>query len=72
MEDLVKIVKEQFEDSVEITLESYTKFKELDSFDSLTGMCIIVAIKDEFGVEISETEFRAVNTVQDLYQLIQK
>lgn len=72
MKKFTEIVKNQFEDPDSIILDMDTKFRELDSFDSLTGMCIIVAIKDEFGVEITEEEFRTAITVADLLNLTKK
>ncbi len=67
---LLQVVLEQFEDSNAIQLTEDTDFKALESFDSLTGMCIIVAMKDEFDKEISEAEFREIKTVNELYDLI--
>lgn len=72
IKDLIKIVQDQFEDPTELELTADTNFKNLESFDSLTGMCIIVAIKDELGVEISEENFRKVTTIQTLFDLVIK
>ncbi|WP_312390626.1 acyl carrier protein [Chryseobacterium sp.] len=69
---LVEIVKEQFTNASEIVLTAETNFKQIDSFDSLTGMCIIVAIKDEFDKEINEEQFRSITTVEELYHLVTK
>ncbi|MDM1362591.1 acyl carrier protein [Myroides marinus] len=70
--DFLNIVKDQFEDSSSIQLELSDNFKELDSFDSLTGMCIMVAMKDEFDIEVTEEEFRKISTVDELYDLVIK
>lgn len=69
---LLEVVKEQFTNASEIILNTDTNFKQIDSFDSLTGMCIMVALKDEFDVEINEEQFRSIKTVKELYQLIKK
>ncbi len=63
-------LKNQYVDSDEIQLDMSTKFKELDSFDSLTGMSIIVFIKDEFNIDLSQKDFKTIETVQQLYDHI--
>lgn len=62
--------KDQFIDAEEITVEAMTSFREIGSFDSLTGMAIIVMIKDDYDVEVSEKEFKSCQTVGDLYELV--
>ena len=68
--EFIKNLKNQYVDPEEIQLEMSTKFKELDSFDSLTGMSIIVFIKDEFNIDVSINDFKAIETVQQLYDHI--
>ena len=62
-------MKDQFVDADEIVLAETTPFREIGSFDSLTGMAIIVMIKDEMGVDISEKEFKSCQTADELYNL---
>lgn len=62
--------KDQFIDAEEITVEVMTPFREIGSFDSLTGMAIIVMIKDDYDVEVSEKEFKSCQTAGDLYELV--
>ena len=68
--EFIKNLKNQYVDSDEIQLDMSTKFKELDSFDSLTGMSIIVFIKDEFNIDLSQKDFKTIETVQQLYDHI--
>jgi acyl carrier protein len=72
IDKLIETVKAQFmeEDDFELNIDS--NFKDLKSFDSLTGMCIIVAMKDEFGKEIVEEEFRKIQTIRELFDLVSK
>ena len=62
--------KDQFVDADEITVTMETSFRELGSFDSLTGMAIIVMIKDDYGVDVSEKEFKSCQTAGDVYELV--
>ena len=69
-EIFVSNVRQQFIDAEEIVLEMSTEFRQLDSYDSLTGMTIMVMLKDEYGVDISESDYRAKKTVQELYEYV--
>ncbi|HEY0045914.1 MAG TPA: acyl carrier protein [Flavobacterium sp.] len=59
-------VKEQFLD-LEGDISADSNFRDIDSYDSLTGMMIMVMIKDEFNVDITEAEYRSKKTVSELY-----
>jgi len=62
--------KEQFIDSEEISLTLDDDFRKIDSYDSLTGMAIIVMIKDEFGVDLTDEEFKSLPTVKAVYDYV--
>jgi acyl carrier protein len=62
--------KDQFIDADEISVTWTKPFREIGSFDSLTGMAIIVMIKDVFGVDISEQEFKSCLTPAEMYDLV--
>jgi acyl carrier protein len=62
--------RNQFIDSDVIELNSDTDFRRIESWDSLTGMSILVMIKDIYKVDINDTEFKACNTPGDIFKLI--
>ncbi|WP_243348773.1 acyl carrier protein [Parabacteroides sp. FAFU027] len=64
-------IKEQFIDAEQIEIEEDTFFRNIDSYDSLTGMAILVMIQDDFGLIITEDKFKGLNTPIDLYNYIQ-
>ena len=71
--DLKKFIenfKDQFIDAEEITVEASTKFRDLGSWDSLTGMSILVMIKDEYDVEMKPADLRKCETVQDVFDYV--
>ena len=74
IETFINNIKDQFIDpdfeNQQITLDINTEFKKIDSYDSLTAMTIVVMLKDEYNVEISEEEYRSMKTVQDLYNFV--
>lgn len=69
--DFIKNLAEQFE---EVELEDFTpetKFQEFDEFSSLTVLSIIAMADDEYEVRLKADDVRSVNTVQELYDLVQ-
>lgn len=67
--EFLEKVKEQFLDPVD-DLGFDDNFRDFGSYDSLTGMTIMVMIKDEFGYDITEADYRAQKTIQQLYDLV--
>lgn len=63
--------KEQFIDAESIEVNEMTLFRKIESYDSLTGMAILVMIQDEFNLIISEEVYKTLNTPRDLYDYIQ-
>jgi acyl carrier protein len=49
-----------------------SNFREFGSYDSLTGMTIMVMIKDKYGVDITESQFRSKKTIAELYDFIKQ
>lgn len=72
MDDLTFLenVKNQFVDSEEIELKMESDFRKIESFDSLTGMTIIVMLKDEYGIDISEVDFKSKKTIRELFDYV--
>jgi acyl carrier protein len=62
--------KEQFIDADEISIDGETQFRQLPTWDSLTGMSVLVMIQDEYGVEMKDKDLKACNTVEDIYNFV--
>ena len=69
-ETFINNVRQQFMDPEEVTLEMTSEFRQIGSYDSLTGMTIMVMIKDEYGIDISEADYRSKKTIQELYDFV--
>ncbi|MGI6469961.1 MAG: acyl carrier protein [Paludibacteraceae bacterium] len=67
----IENVKNQFENYQDITLNMESNFREVDTYDSLTAMAIMVMLKDEYNVDISDEEYLSKKTVQELYDFVQ-
>lgn len=63
--------KEQYiGDTDSLTLES--EFRKIDSWDSLTGMSILVMIKDEYDIDMTADALKACITIGDVYDFVEK
>ena len=72
-EDFINELKDALEiedEDQEITLE--TNLKELEEYDSLGVLSIIVMIDKNFGKQIPSSDFVKVTTVGNLIELIGK
>lgn len=72
IDDFVKKFKDQFVDSETVEMNSQTEFRQLGSWDSLTGMSVLVMIKDEFDISLPEDRFRGCKTVQEVFDTLSK
>lgn len=65
-------VKDQFIDGPQISLTPDSNFREVGSWDSLTGMAVLVMIQDEYGVDMPDTALRACSTIRDIFNYVQE
>jgi acyl carrier protein len=63
--------KEQYFDAESIILSADDNFRDIDSYDSLTGMAILVMIKDNFNIDITDEDYKKLHTVREVYNYIQ-
>ncbi len=71
LQDFTIKVAAQFIDGEDLNLTPDTNFRDNDSFDSLTGMSILVMIKDHFEYQMSVHDFLKCKTPADLYNFVQ-
>lgn len=61
---------EIFDDTDVASLTPETNFRDLDEWSSLSALGVITLADDEFNVELSGAEMRKINTIQELFDLI--
>ncbi len=75
MDKIIKIVnqvlEEEFEIDAELLKPEALLFEDI-GLDSLDAVDLIVMIDKELGVRIEEEEARAIRTLDDVYQIIDK
>lgn len=70
--EFIKKFAEIFDETDTSTLTPETKFRELDEWSSLSALGVIALADEEFDVELSGNEMRQANTIQELFDLINK
>jgi acyl carrier protein len=65
----LEIIKVELPESHSI-INLDTKFRDLEEWDSLTGMSIIVVLEETYGVKISDSTFKDFNTFSDIFDFI--
>lgn len=61
-------LKEQLELDTYLTLD--TRLKELDEWDSMSGMLLMAFISDEFGKEITADDLKNITDVNSLIDIV--
>lgn len=52
------------------TLDMETEFRYLDEWSSLTGLDIMMRLKSKYGKELSIPDFKAAETIGDVYKVV--
>ncbi|MCF8278145.1 MAG: acyl carrier protein [Flavobacteriales bacterium] len=68
--EFVEVFSSLFQDAS--TIGSQSKFRDLEEWSSMQALIVIAAIDEHYGVTIPEKDFRAAQTVADLYSLTLK
>ncbi len=70
IKDFIKNFAEQFEDTEASVFNADTKFRELDEWSSLSALSILGMIDEEYDIQLSPSEMRETNTIQELFDLV--
>ena len=62
---------QQFMDTDPSEITASTRFHALEEWSSLTALCVIGFVRTECGKTITARELKDIDTVQDLYDLVQ-
>ncbi len=62
---------EQLIDNKEI-ITNNTRFREIDGWDSMTGMVMIIMVEETYGLKIEVNDFKKLHTIQEFYDYIIK
>lgn len=70
LEEFVSLFAEQFDETDASEFAPGVAFRELDEWSSLIGLMVIAMVDEEFGVALKANDFRGINTIEELYQVV--
>lgn len=71
MEEFILKFADIFDDLDESTITADTEFRNLDDWDSITGLSVIAMVDEEYGVTLNAEDMRGSRTIGDIYNTIQ-
>ena len=69
LEKITEVVRDQL-DVDDITLAESTVSSEVDGWDSLANVRVMIAVEQAFGVRFSTAQIASVNSVGELVEII--
>ena len=70
IQEFTALLKDQYYDASEITFDADTDIRSIESFDSLTGMSMMLAIKDNFDLDIDEKQWKSMSTPREIFEYV--
>ena len=65
--DFTNKIREQFLEVDQPFVTPDKEFRNLETWDSLTGMAVLTIIEDSYEVAIPVEDFRQMNTIKELF-----
>ncbi|MDB9964456.1 acyl carrier protein [Vicingaceae bacterium] len=69
--DLIRLTTQEFMEERKAVVGT-TRFRELSNWSSLNALIYISSIHDQFGVLLSSEDLSKSNTIEDIFDIIQK
>ena len=72
IQEFVENFAAQFDETDPETITAETKYKDLDEWSSLMALSIIAMVDDEYNVIIKGKDITNSDTIQDLFDVVEK
>lgn len=72
VENFILKLEEEFEDLAKGSLKADTHFRDIEDWSSMHALIIIAMIDTEYDVSVSGQELSEIETVNELFSLVQK
>lgn len=72
MKAFIENFAEQFDDAPEVELVPDTVYRDLEEWSSIVALSVMAMIDEEYDVQIKADEMRNANTIQELFDTVQK
>ncbi|MDP4276040.1 MAG: acyl carrier protein [Bacteroidota bacterium] len=69
--EYIKLISDQFEETDKAVFNPETKFRELEEWSSLIALAVMAITDKKYGVVITVNEMRQMNTIKDLFELVE-
>lgn len=66
----VSHIADQYYDTPRESFEADTDFRGFDEWSSMTGLCILSMIKDEYGFFLDPQVMKQCRTIRELYNAV--
>ena len=70
LEEFIKNVADQFDDTDPSLIKADTVFKELEEWSSLIALSVIAMVDEEYEVTLKGDDIRNSRTVEDLFNAV--
>lgn len=70
LNDFIANFADQFDDTDAGEITAQTEFRDLEEWSSMVGLSVLNMIDNKYGVRLNFAEFKAANTVQELYDVV--
>lgn len=70
MEKFIEQFALQFDETDTSDFNPQTRFREVEEWSSLTALCVISMIYDNYKIRLKPDEMRKTQTIQELYDLV--
>lgn len=71
IQTFINLLENEFEDLPKGTLKPETNYREIPNWSSMHALIIIAFADTHFNVELTASDLRRTQTIQDLYHTIQ-
>lgn len=72
LQEFIENFASQFDETEASEFTATTVFKELEEWSSLSALSVIAMVDEEYEVQLKGDDIRSANTVEDLYNIVNK
>lgn len=69
LDEFVKVVAGEFQETPIEEINEQTHFRELEEWSSLVALSVLSSIDDEFDIILTGGDIRKCTTIEDLYNI---
>lgn len=71
IQEFISIIEEEFDEVETGSLSPETSFRQMKGWSSMHALILIALVDNHFDVLLTGEELRGLNTIQDLYDLLE-